>query len=135
MKVRVVMLIKKYLNYTHSARNVNIGKHLSDYFLIKIILNKDMLLLPLLSNFAVEYAIRKVRETQVGLKLSGPHQPLAYADGVNLLRDNIETIKKKIETLTGASKEVDIQINVDKSTCMLLSHHGKNRDIKRTTDP
>jgi hypothetical protein len=40
----------------------------------------------------------------VGLKLNGTHQLLAYADDVNLLGDNIETIKKSTETLFDANK-------------------------------
>jgi hypothetical protein len=40
---------------------------------------------PLIFNFALGYAIRKVQEDQVGLKLNGTHQPLAYADDVNPL--------------------------------------------------
>jgi hypothetical protein len=36
----------------------------------------------------------KVQENQVGLKLNGAHQILAYADDVNLLGDNIDTIGK-----------------------------------------
>jgi hypothetical protein len=52
---------------------------------------------------------------------------------VNLLRDNIDTIKKNTETLIVASKEVGLDINVQKTKYMLLSCHqnvGKNPDIK-----
>jgi hypothetical protein len=67
---------------------------------------------PLLFHFALEYAIRKVQENQVGLKVNGTHQLLAYADDVNLLRDNLDTTKKKTETLINASKVVGLEINV-----------------------
>jgi hypothetical protein len=69
----------------------------------------------------------------VGLKLNGTHQLLAYADDVNLLGDNIDTIKKNTETLIDVSKEVGLEINLEKTKYMLLSRHqnaGQNRDIK-----
>jgi hypothetical protein len=43
-------------------------------------------------NFAIVYAIRKGQENQVGMILNGTYQLLAYADDVNLLGDNIDTI-------------------------------------------
>jgi hypothetical protein len=54
----------------------------------------------LLSDFAFEYAIKKVQENQVGLKLNVTHQLLVYADDVNLQGVNIDTTKKNVETFT-----------------------------------
>jgi hypothetical protein len=51
--------------------------------------------LPLVFNFALEYAIRKVQENQVELKLNRTHQLLVYADDVNLLGYNLNNVKKK----------------------------------------
>jgi hypothetical protein len=66
----------------------------------------------LLFNFALEYAIRKVQENEVGLKLNGTHH--LYADDVNLLVDNVDTIKKSTETLIDASKKVGVEVNTEK---------------------
>jgi hypothetical protein len=52
---------------------------------------------------------------------------------VNLLGDNIATMKKNTETLINASKDIGLEIKVDKTKYMLLSCHqnvGQNRDIK-----
>jgi hypothetical protein len=49
---------------------------------------------PLLFNCALKYAIFTVHDHQVELKLNGAHQLLAYADDVNLLVDDIDTINK-----------------------------------------
>jgi hypothetical protein len=39
---------------------------------------------------------------------------------VNLLDDNIDTIKKNTQTLIIASKEVEVEENTEKSTCCYL---------------
>jgi hypothetical protein len=52
---------------------------------------------------------------------------------VNLLEDNIDTKKKNTETSIDAFKEVDLEMNVEKTKYMLLTRQlnvGKNRDIK-----
>jgi hypothetical protein len=69
----------------------------------------------------------------VRLKLNGTHQLLANADDVKVLGDNIDTIEKNTETLIDASKEVGLEINVERTKYMLLSRHqnaGQNRDIE-----
>jgi hypothetical protein len=53
--------------------------------------------------------------------LNGTHQHLAYADDVNLLADNIDTINKNTQTQIDASKEVGLEVNVEKTKCMWVS--------------
>jgi hypothetical protein len=57
----------------------------------------------------------------VRLKLNGTHQLLDYADDVNVLGDNIDTITKNRGTLIDASKEVGLKVNIEKTKYMLVS--------------
>jgi hypothetical protein len=119
-------MTKICLNETYSK--VRIGKHLSDMFPIRNGLKQGDALTPLLFNFALEYAIRKGQENQVGLKLSGTYQLLVYNDDdddddVKLLGYNINTIKKNIGFLIDASKDGDLEVSTENTKYMLMPRY------------
>ena len=78
---------------------------------------------PLLFNFALEYAIRKVQETNVELDMNGNHQVLAYAEDVNLIGDDIRTIERNVDVLLNACKDIDLAVNTVKTKYKEAGHH------------
>jgi hypothetical protein len=51
---------------------------------------------------------------------------------------NINIIKKNTKAPNDASKEVGLKVNIEKTMCMLLSHHQnawKNYNIRWLTEP
>ena len=73
---KLVRLIK---TCRHQSK-VRIGNYLSSSFSIENDLKQGDALLPLIFNCALEYAIRKVQVTRLGLDMNDTHQVLAYAD-------------------------------------------------------
>ena len=94
---------------------------MSDGFPISNGLKQGDALSPLLFNFALEYAIRRVQVNQDGLKLNGTHQLLASADDVNILGGSINMLNENAEALVAATREIGLEVNADKTKYMVMS--------------
>ena len=116
--VKLVRLFKMCPNETCSR--VWVGKHLSDMFPIKNGLKQDVLS-PLLFNFSLEYAIRRVQVNQHGLKLNGTRQLLVYADDVNTVGGIVHIIKNTEDLVVVSTKETGLEVNGDKTQYMVIS--------------
>jgi hypothetical protein len=116
--IELVRLIKMCLNETY--RRVRVGKNLSGMFPVRNGLKQGDALPPLLLNFTLDYAIRRVQVNKEGLKLNGTRQLLVYADDDNILCGHIYTIKKNAEVLVVASKETGLEVNAGKTQHMVM---------------
>jgi len=128
---KLVRLIKLCLTETYSR--VRLGKNLSDMFPIRNDLKQGDALSPLLFNFYLEYAIRRVQVNQDGLKFNGTHQLLAYVDDVNILGGSVHTVKENAEALFVATKETGLEVNADKTKYMIMSRDrnaGRSHSMK-----
>ena len=115
--LKLVRLIRTCLRETYSR--VRVGKHLSDTFPIKNGPKQGDALSPLLFNFVLQYASRRVQVNQDSLKLNGSHQFLVCVDAVNVTGESVHALKKT-EVLVAASKEVRLEINADKTKYVVM---------------
>jgi hypothetical protein len=84
---------------TEYCGRFRVSKNLSEMFPITNGLKQGDALLPLLFNFALEYAIKRF----------------------NILGGSIHTVKESAEALLFATKESGLEVNADKPKCMVIS--------------
>jgi hypothetical protein len=76
---------------------------------------------PLLFNFALEYAIRRVQANQEGLKLNGADQLMVYGDDVNILGGSVHAARQNTEALLIIHNEIGLEVNADQTNCKFMS--------------
>jgi hypothetical protein len=75
-------------------------------------------------NFALQHKTRKVQENKEGLELNGEHKFLAYADDVNLINENVSTMKENTNSTIDATKEECLHVNAQKKADVHFSPPG-----------
>jgi hypothetical protein len=93
---------------------------------------KEDVLSPLLFNFALGYASRRVQVNQDSLKLNGSHQFLVCVDAVKITCESVHAVKET-EILVVSSKEVRLEVNADKTKYVVMcgdQNTGIGRNIK-----
>jgi hypothetical protein len=80
-------------------------------------------------NIPLEYAITKVQKYYERLELITTHHLLVYTNDDNVLHENINITKKNTEALLDASRDVGLEVNVEKNQCMVMCRHQNAEQI------
>jgi len=121
------------MSLTETYSRVQVGKNVSDRFPIRNGLKQGDALSPMLFNFGLEHAIRRVQVNQGGLKLNGTYQLLAYADDINILGGSVLTLKENAEALVAATREIGLEVSADTTKYIVMSpdqNAGRIQSVK-----
>ena len=55
--------------------------------------------------------------------MNGKHQLLVYADDVNMLGENLQTVSENTEIFIKACKDIGLEVNSEKTKYMMTSSH------------
>ena len=87
----------------------------------------------MLFSLVLECAISRVEANQDGSKLNGTHQVLIYDDDDNIFGGSVHILKKHTEALLVGTKEIGLDVKVDKTKHMGMSRDqnaGRSHSIK-----
>jgi len=121
------------MSLTETYSRVRVGKNVSDWFPIRNGLKQGDALPPMLFNFGLEYAIRRVQVNQDGLTLNGTLQLLVNADDVNILGGSIHNLKENAEALVAATSEIGLKVSADETKYLAMSRYqnaGRIHSVK-----
>ena len=60
------------------------------------------------------------------MELSGKHQLLVYADDVNMLGENLQTVRENAEIFIKARKDIGLEVNSEKTKYYMITYRHPN---------
>ena len=75
-----------------------------------------------------------MEDKREGLELNDINQRLVYADDVDLLGDSEEVLVSNVHILLNSAKDIGLEINIDKTECMITSRERLDGNEHLITD-